>query len=153
MTDTWDLMTESRITAGRGESRSGFLVGGLERRDGFTLLEVMVAVVVIAIVMTAVFRLQGQTISMAESTRFYTTAILLAQQKMAEMSGADPGDASDGSGDFGDDFPGFSWRVSLERVDSKALGETGRDLMRVDVAILFAEDAREFRLRTYLMKR
>ncbi len=142
------MMTESRIDAGRVKSRSGFMES-LERRDGFTLLEVMVAVVIIAIVMTAVFRLQAQTISMAESTRFHTTAMLLAQQKMAEMRGAVLMDPSNGSGDFGDDFPGFSWRVSVDRVDSNALGETGKDLMRVDVAVLFAGDARKFRLRTY----
>ncbi len=142
------MMTESRVKVNRGESPAGFF-GALERRDGFTLVEVMVAVVVIAIVMTAVFRLQAQTITMAESTRFYSTAMLLAQQKMSEMREAGSGDPSEGSGDFGDDFPGFSWRVSMERVDSRALGETGRDLMRIDVAILFAGDARVFRLRSY----
>ncbi len=150
MTDTWGLMTESGVKTGRRASPCGFF-GSLGRRDGFTLLEVMVAVVVIAIVMIAVFRLQAQTISMAESTRFYTTAMLLAQQKMAEMRGADSGRPGDGSGNFGDDFPGFSWRVSVEPVDSKVLGETGKDLKRVDVAILFGGGAREFRLRTHFM--
>ncbi len=148
MTDTWGLMTDFLIQADRAAARPGRF-GRREGGAGFTLVEVMVAVVIIGIVMTAVFRLQGQTISMAESSRFYTTATLLAQRKMAEIRGADMLDAGAGAGNFGDDHPGYSWRVSVDRVNSETLGETGRDLMRVDVTIRFAEDGREFHLRAY----
>ncbi|MCP4688095.1 MAG: prepilin-type N-terminal cleavage/methylation domain-containing protein [Desulfobacterales bacterium] len=140
-------MTESRARSTRVESRSG-LTGSRDRGVGFTLLEVMLAIVVIGIVMTAVFRLQAQTISMADSNRFYTTAMLLAQQKMAELRGGDPRVAA-GGGDFGENYPGFSWSVSVSGVDSAPLGETGRDLMRIDLVISSNPGGRAYRLREY----
>ncbi len=148
MIDMWGLMTESRIETASAAARPGF-IGIHDRIDGFTLLEVMLAVAIIAIVMTAVFRLQGQTVFMAGSTRFHTTAMLLAQQKMAESSGSEAWEVSGGGGDFGDDYPGFSWNVSVSGVESAALGETGKDLRRIDVAIFFKKEGREYRLREY----
>ena len=51
---------------------------------------------------------------MASESRFVTTASLLAQSKMAEMEAADPGDLGSESGDFGDDYPDYSWRVTID---------------------------------------
>jgi general secretion pathway protein I len=65
----------------------------LKRRDqGFTLLEVMVAMAIIAIAMTAVLNSQSQSISLASEAKFSTTATLLAQMKIAEMSRGNPQD-------------------------------------------------------------
>ncbi|NOY69509.1 MAG: prepilin-type N-terminal cleavage/methylation domain-containing protein [Deltaproteobacteria bacterium] len=81
---------------------------------GFTLLEVLVSLAIIAIVFVSVLRLQGQTISMNESTRFYAVAPFLAQQKMAEVT-ADPSSFSGSqSGDFGEDAPGYVWKAGVD---------------------------------------
>ena len=68
----------------------------LKHRDqGFTLLEVMVAMAIIAIAMTAVLNSQSQSISLASEAKFSTTATLLAQMKIAEMSRGKPQDLAD----------------------------------------------------------
>ena len=51
----------------------------------FTLLEVMVAVAILAIALTAIFSSQAGAIRVASRARFTTTATLLARCKMAEI--------------------------------------------------------------------
>lgn len=86
----------------------------MRKTGGFTLLEVMIAMAILAIALVVVFQSQSQSISMASESRFLTTASLLAQSKMAEMEAANPGELGSGSGDFGDDYPGYSWRATVE---------------------------------------
>jgi general secretion pathway protein I len=86
----------------------------LQHRKGFTLLEVMIALAILAISLTAVFRSQSQSVSMAGEARFLTTASLLAQSKMAEMEGMKPQDLRDGNGVFGDNYPNYHWRVEVK---------------------------------------
>jgi general secretion pathway protein I len=81
--------------------------------SGFTLLEVMLAMAILAIALVAVFQLQSQSISMVCQARFATTASLLAQSKMAEVATMDQGEINADSGDFGGDFPDYSWKVDL----------------------------------------
>jgi len=81
--------------------------------SGFTLLEVMLAMAILAIALVAVFQSQSQSISMTGQARFATTASLLAQSKMAEVETMDPREINADSGDFGDDFPDYSWKVDL----------------------------------------
>jgi general secretion pathway protein I len=52
---------------------------------GFTLLEVMVALAVIAIGLTALLGSHSQSVSLATEAKFNTTVALLAQQKMTEL--------------------------------------------------------------------
>jgi general secretion pathway protein I len=83
---------------------------------GFTLLEVMIAMAILAITLVAVYQSQSQSISMAGNSRFLTTASLLAQSRMVEI------DAAAGNGDFGEDFPDYRWQVEI--------GETEIDVLK-----------------------
>ena len=83
-------------------------------RKGFTLLEVMIAMAILAISLVAVFRSQSQSVSMAGEARFLTTASLLAQGKMAEMEGMRPQELTNGNGGFGDDFSDYVWLVEVK---------------------------------------
>ncbi len=94
---------------------------------GFTLLEVMVAMSILAIALVAVFQMQSQSISMSTESRFLTTASLLAQSKMADVEGAlSLGNRSE-KGDFAPEYPDYGWSLSvtdtqlarLKRVDVK----------------------------------
>jgi general secretion pathway protein I len=80
---------------------------------GFSLLEVMIAMAILAIGLVAVYQSQSQSISMAGSSRFLTTASLLAQSRMAQIDAADPREVAAGNGDFGDDFPDYRWQVEI----------------------------------------
>ncbi|MCK9274985.1 MAG: prepilin-type N-terminal cleavage/methylation domain-containing protein [Syntrophales bacterium] len=82
--------------------------------SGFTLLEVMIAMAVLAVTMAAVFQSQSQSISMITGSRFETTAAFLAKLKMAELEAVAAGELSSGNGDFGDDFKEYVWEAEVE---------------------------------------
>ncbi len=85
-------------------------------RGGFTLLEVMIAMAILAITLVTVYQSQSQSISMAANSRFLTTASLLAQGRMAEIDAADPRGLASANGDFGEEFPGYTWQVEVGEV-------------------------------------
>ena len=85
----------------------------ISKKNGFTLLEVMIAMAILAITLVVVFQSQSQSISMAGRARFETTASFLAQSKIAEIEAAEAENVVSGSGNFGDDFPDYSWQVNV----------------------------------------
>ena len=115
----------------------------------FTLLEVMVALAVMSIVLVSVYRMHSQSIAMNAAARFYTQAPLLAQHKMAELEAESADDLSGDSGDFGDDFPGYTWQVDVNEVSSEALGEVADDLVGIDVTVSYNENEYTYSIRTY----
>ena len=125
--------------------------GNRHASQGFTLLEVMVAVSIMAIALVAVFGSQSQSISLASEAKFSTTAAFLAQSKMAEIeAGLGEGLASD-SGDFGDDFPGYFWELEVSDVASGDVGDISEHLKQIDLAISWGEDSPyQYRLRLYM---
>ena len=119
-------------------------------RSGFSLLEVMVAMAIIAIAMTAVLGSQSQSISLASEAKFNTTAALLGQAKMAEIEGMDPQDLTSGSGDFGEEFPGYTWQLSVEDVMVDKPENVSDHLKQVNVIIAWGESERyQYQLRMY----
>src|SRR4030042_4550231 len=70
-------------------------------RGGFTLLEVMIAMAILAISLVAVYQSQSQSVSMAANSRFLTTASLLAQSRMAALDAAVPREVVSGNGGVG----------------------------------------------------
>jgi general secretion pathway protein I len=86
---------------------------GWAGRGGFTLLEVMIAMAILAIVLVAVFQSQSQSVSMAGRARFLTTASLLAQERMAEAERAGVDRLLTTSGDFGVHYPGYEWKIEV----------------------------------------
>jgi len=124
----------------------------IEERDqtkGFTLLEVMVALSIIAIVLVSVYRMHAQTVSMNNEVRFYVTAPILAQIKMAEIKSESLEDIGDDSGDYGDEFPDYRWNMVIDDVESTALGNIARDLKKIDLLISFNNDEFTYNLRAY----
>lgn len=102
---------------------SGSVKGILYRvpAAGFTLLEVMIAMAILAIALVAVYQSQSQSVSMAGSSHFLTTASLLAQSRMAEIDAADPREIAAGNGDFGDAFPDYQWQVEISDTEIELL--------------------------------
>ncbi len=118
-------------------------------KTGFTLLEIMVAVSIIAIVLVSVYRMHAQTISMNYRARFYTTAPILAKMKMAEIGSKDLKEMADDSGDFGDEFPNYNWNIAIDDVESKALGNIAEDLKKIEIKVSFNNDEFAYNLRAY----
>ena len=125
--------------------------GDQQPANGFTLLEVMIAMAIMAIVLVSVYRLHSQTLAMTTANRFYTQAPLLAQSKMAQLEAISSDVVSGDSGDFGDKFPGYGWSVSTEEVSSETLGEAAENLKRIDVTVTLNENEYEYTIRLYRM--
>jgi general secretion pathway protein I len=129
---------------------------GVDNRQtaaGFTLLEVMVAMAIMAIVLVSVYRMHSQTLTMNTAARFYTQAPMLAQSKLAQLEVASEGTIVGDSGDFGEKFPGYSWSISTDEVSSEALGEIAADLKRIDMTVSFNSDEYVYNVRTYWFMR
>ena len=117
---------------------------------GFTLLEVMVAMAIIAIALTAVLGSQSQSVSLASEAKFNTTAPLLAQSKIAEVEVAEENDLTGDSGDFGEDFPGYTWELSMEDVTFEEPENVSDLLKRIDLKVSWGEEGQyQYRLRLY----
>ena len=121
----------------------------LQPQKGFTLLEVMVALSIIAIVLVSVYKMHAQTVSMNNEVRFYATAPMLAQIKIAEIESESLKDIGDDSGDFGDEFPDYRWNIVINDVESTALGNMVKDLKKIDLLISSNNDEFIYNLRAY----
>lgn len=115
---------------------------------GFTLLEVMVAMAILAIALTGVYRLQTQTMTMSDRARFYSVAPLLAQAKLSEIERADISDIGNDSGDFGTQYPGYSWSLETAPVPMDLLENIAYNMLRIDLTIALNEEV-SYALRTY----
>ena len=83
------------------------------KANGFTLMEVMIAMAILAIALVAIFQLQSQSISMSTDSRFMTTAALLAQSKMVEAEAGSSLVSHKEDGDFGPDYPQYTWHMEV----------------------------------------
>ena len=128
-------------------------VGCQQTACGFTLLEVMVAMAIMAIVLVSVYRMHSQTLTMNTAARFYTQAPMLAQSKLAELEIDSSGIVTGDSGDFGEKFPGYTWRISTDDVLSEALGEIAADFKRIDMTVVFNNEEYVYDVRTYRLLR
>ena len=123
---------------------------GLDK-TGFTLLEVMVSLSILAIVLVSIFKMQSQTILMGDTTKFYATAPMLAHQKLAEIDiFYDKNFLKNGNeGDFGDNFSGYRWSIFMEPAIPDMLGEFSEDFKRIDIKISLHDNEQTYHLRAY----
>ena len=95
-------------------------------REGFSILEVFVAMAILAISMVALLSSQTQAIRLHDSSRNLSIATGLARQKMAELvlmlKGKSFGEIpEEKKGDFGDkEFTGYTWVMTFKEDDEYA---------------------------------
>ncbi len=100
---------------------------------GFTLIEVMVALTIVAFSLTAVAASMSQMIDAANAMRDRTYASWIAQNKIAEMRLANTvPEVSSTSGELDYGYGRWAWRA--------VVSETGiENFMRIDVSITYAD--------------
>ena len=126
----------------------------LHRLTGFTLLEVMIAVAVIAIAFVAVLGAQSRGLTLTDESRFNTTAALLAQSKMAEIQASGVNATLSRSGDFGEAFPEYTWELSTERVTFEGVGDAADRLRQIDLMVTYGERSRyQYHVRFYALSK
>ncbi len=123
----------------------------LQDQGGFTLLEVMIAISILAISMTMLFGSQSQSISLITESQFNTQVSLLSGLKIAFIESGKE-ELINGEGDFGDDFPGYSWKVEVETpsIDEPLLDEVAEEIKQVDLTISWGEERFAYTLRYYI---
>lgn len=121
---------------------------------GFTLLEVMIAVSLLAISLTTLFGSQSQSVSLGSITKFNTQAPLLAQLKLAEFTRTTERPTSD-SGDFGDEFPGYQWKMETADANleaSEILSKLEDTLQRLSLTVSWGDNLYVYEIKSYLLK-
>ena len=91
------------------------------RTHGFTLLEAMVAVAILAIALVGILKANLQGLEVLAETRETTTAALLAANKLAEIEAAGPARWTEFQGDFGEDYPEFTWQMESATTEVEGL--------------------------------
>jgi general secretion pathway protein I len=120
------------------------------KASGFTLLEVMVALSIIAIVLVSLLISQSQGVSLLDETKFNTTAALLAQKKISEIEAKKDDDLTADSGDFGDDFPNYFWEINIQDVSFSGAEAFTKYLKQIDLVVYRGESKRDqYELRLY----
>lgn len=116
---------------------------------GFTLLEVMVAVALLAIALTTLLGSQSQSVSFANSAKFETMAAVLAQSKMSEIVLESDSFSSDG-GDFGDDYPGYAWEATVSEIAIEGIADISDYLKQIDLTVSWGVFTYNLRLYHYV---
>ena len=118
--------------------------------SGFTLLEVMIAVALIAIALTALLGSQAQSVSFANSAKFETTAALLAQSKMSELVMQETTALFGDSGDFGEDYPGYAWESTVSDISIEGIENISDYLKQIDLTLTWGVFTYNLRLYHYV---
>ncbi len=103
-------------------------------RKGFTLVELVVAFLILVIGVTAILELVSQSALNARYAKDKTTATVLAQQKLEELLSESELTTGEVEGDFGDAYPQFRWRAQINEVSNAGL-ETGTNLLHITVTV------------------
>ena len=113
---------------------------------GFTLIEIIISLGIIATALLAVFRLQAQNLDLQAEARFITTANQLAQDRISRIGASGNLNAGTSSGDFGENFPDFFFREEIIEVPDL------ENLFKVKVSIILkrAHGVRNLSVETYL---
>ena len=130
----------------------------MKRTRGFTLLEVMIAVAIIATTLLYLVLARNRAVTQAADTNNYLLAVQLADMKLADILTHPDKLNGDESGDFSDeakflkntDLTEYTWRSTVEEEQSNATDDTGNEppefvAWRVEVAVSYpgVHDERE----------
>lgn len=126
--ETWNIAPLARRNSKFENRKSELRAAGTantaawKRRGGaagFTLLEVLIAMTILAITLVALSRSQSQSVSVSGESRAMTTLCLLANAKMAETETQETLTGTIQTGDFGTDFPNYAWQVKVSDTDTQ----------------------------------
>jgi general secretion pathway protein I len=125
-----------------------------KRPNGFTLIEVVVALAIVSIALLALLRLHLISIRTAENAQVLGQAVLLAQERMTEaMCGGCP-QVGTQSGTAQADGSHFTWRTDVTdaRPSSQQLdlNFTGLRRLSVDVAWQKGSGEKHIQMTTYV---
>ena len=118
------------------------------RRDrhprGFMLLEVILALAIVAIVLPALIGNLGRCLAAARAVQNYSLVEMLLANKSYEFRVEQAQDYDDKDGRF-EDYPGYSWQRTLESTDTEDLWIQTITIYWRERSRLASESVREYR--------
>jgi general secretion pathway protein I len=114
----------------------------IRNSEGFTLLEVMVAVAILAMVLVSLLGLKNRSTEDVMFSEHITTATLLAKRVMTETLMSSPLTQNEDEGKFPEDeFKDYTWKKTISPMQFEGSG--GVKIMEVRVAVLWEEGMRQ----------
>ncbi len=92
--------------------------GSKNRQKGFTLMETLVAMMILSIALVIIFQQFSEALNAGHVSESYTRAIFHAREKMDELLLHETLSEEIQEGDFGD---GYRWRFRIEQVKTDSL--------------------------------
>ena len=122
----------------KGVGHSAFIIhlSSFRPRCGFTLIEVLATLMLVAIVLPVV--MNGLTLCLATAghARSQAEAASLAQTKLTELLVSEDVQQAALSGDFGTDWPGYRWAAQVTAWE-------GTTLRQVEVTVTWKQRGRD----------
>ena len=118
------------------------------RDEGFTLLEIVIALGLIAVALLAVFHLQAQNLDLQSEAQFMTLAKCLIQDRISQISCRETLSEGTVTGDMGEDFPDFTYEEEISQVPEV------ENVYKVRVGIILEREKarKDLWLETYIYK-
>ncbi|MCP3925979.1 MAG: prepilin-type N-terminal cleavage/methylation domain-containing protein [Desulfobacterales bacterium] len=110
------------------------------KNEGFTLIEILIALSIAAITITTLYKLHIQNISTTSSQLFYTIAPLLAQEKISEIKDEN---IKDIKGAFDEEFSDYKFNIKTEKILTENFNK-----LKTDVTI--TNYSNSYTLRKYI---
>jgi len=92
-------------------------------REGFTLAEVLVSLALVGIILPTAMAGVSLAMKMEETARYRTEAASLASGKLAELIDTGEWQSAETKGDFGEDWPDYSWQIQVEDWEETGVSE------------------------------
>lgn len=109
-------------------------------RRAFTLIEVLVTTLFLAILLPVVVQGIATTNGIGNSARWRTEAAQLAQSKLTEIVNSNLWQDGNSSGDFGPDWPGYRWSTNVEAWPDD---QTGAGIQEIDLTVTWTARNRQ----------
>lgn len=115
------------------------------REQGFTLLEVMVALMILAITLVVIFSNQATSINVGNEARIITKATFVAQERMAGLITRKRLPIGEEEGEVPESIPPLKWKQIVEESETEGM-------QKITVLVLWKEGDRDrdVRLVTYV---
>ena len=121
----------------------------MTRRNGFSLLEAVVATGLLGVAMVGILGSIGSSVTAVGAAREYDTAALTARSRMNELLTARPLPLGT---TMGDRYPdGSGWEAIARPMEGSGRSDSGPQLVRVSLAVWWHSggDRKEIRLEGY----
>lgn len=115
------------------------------RQQGFTLLEVMVALAILAVALVTILSLQAASIDLGNEATVITKATLLAQERMTGLISQERLRPGQDEGELKENIPPFGWKTTVEDTDREGM-------QKVTLVVTWQEGSktRDLELVTYV---